>query len=278
MQALHFDIGDYVELGTDTKYKITGTVTGLAKPPIRTSSGNFAGRDGGYVSSQYYEPRVITIPGTYLGVSCDDAEALRAALNAVPIRVLIPITITTFTGQKYQTEGYLYDLKNDLSDPQLGDYQVLIVCPDPYLYLGEGEDGWIEQEFYKVGGGGYPTPYTLPVTWSPGQTPAQIANDGDIYFYPQLVLDGQYTNPKITNETTGAFIKLNVSTVAGQQIIIDMNKRTITLDGGSVAAYKTSDSSWWALQPGNNVVVLTTDSGSDEDSGIIRFRPGVEGI
>lgn len=281
MQAFTIEIGDYLTIGSDTKNKITGKISGLGKPPIRNSGGAFAGRDGGYMSGQYYDMRVITSQGTYLGVDCDDAAALRRAINAVPIRVLIPILITDFTGQQYATEAYLYDdPKTDISDPQMGDYQIMLVCPDPYLYLAGGAegDGWVEQIFTKVGGGGYITPYSLPVTWSPGQTPAEIDNTGDIYLYPQIILDGQYTNPKITNETTGAFLQLNVTTAAGQQIIIDMKNHTITLDGGSIAAYKTDTSNWWALAPGVNRVSLTTNSGGDEDTGIIRYRPGIEGI
>lgn len=278
---MEFDI-DGLIIGGNTNFKLTPTITGLGKPGIRMGSGQFGGRDGGYVSSQYYDMRIVNIPGHYLGDDCDDAEALRAQLNAIPIRKLLPIFITTFTGQKWFTEGYINDLKNEIEAATDGAFNIQLVCPDPYLYdAGDGTDpnsGYIEQEFYKIGGGGYTTPYSLPVTWTPGQTPAQVENTGDIYIYPQLVLNGAYTNPRITNVTTGAFIELNVTTAPGQEIIIDMKKRTITLDGGSVAAYRTDDSSWWFLQPGVNVILLNSDSGSDEETGIIRYRPGIEGI
>ena len=278
---MQFDI-DELTIGGSSRFKLVPTINGLGKAPIRTGSGQFGGRDGGYVSSQYYGMRSITIPGYYLGEDCDDAEALRAQLNAIPIRKLLPIYVKTFTGHVYFTEGYINDLKNDIEASTEGAFQIQLVCPDPYFYdAGDGTDpdsGWIEQEIYKPGGGGYPTPYTLPVVWAAGQTPAQVDNTGDIYVYPQLVLNGVYTNPRITNVTTGAFIELNVTTAPGQEIIIDMKNRTITLDGGSVASYRTDDSSWWTLQPGVNVVLLDSDSGSDEDTAIIRYRPGVEGI
>lgn len=273
---------DGLKIGGTSRYKLVPGLSGLGKPPIRTGAGQFGGRDGGYVSSQYYGMRPVTIPGYYLGDDCDDAEALRAQLNAIPIRKLLPIFVTTFTGQIYYFEGYIDDLKNDIEASTEGAFQIHLTCPDPYLYdAGDGTDpdsGWINQEFYKVGGGGYTTPYALPVTWTPGQTPAQVENTGDIYIYPQLILTGKYTNPRITNLTTGAFIELEVTTAAGQVVVIDMKNRTITLDGGSVAAYRTDDSAWWALQPGLNVVILETDSGGDEDTAVIRYRPGVEGI
>lgn len=278
---MEFDI-DGLKIGGDTAYKLLRGITGLGKPGIRMGSGLFGGRDGGYVSSQYYDMRIVNIPGHYLGDTCNQAQELRAALNAIPIRKMLPVYVTTFTGQKYYLEAYINDLKNDIEAETDGEFNIQLVAPDPYLYdAGDGTDpssGWIEQEFYKVGGGGYPTPYTLPVTWAPGQTPAQIDNDGDIYIYPQIILTGVYTNPRITNVTTGAFIELNVTTAPGQVIVIDMKNRTITLDGGSVASYRTDDSTWWALLPGANIVLLDSDSGGDEDSGIIRYRTGVEGI
>lgn len=278
---MKFDI-DGLIIGGDTEYKLVPGITGLGKPGIRMGSGQFGGRDGGYVSSQYYDMRIINIPGHYLGDTCEDAQALRAALNAIPIRKLLPVFVTTFTGQIYYLEGYINDLKNDIEADTDGAFNIQLVAPDPYLYdAGDGVDpssGWIEQEIFKVGGGGYTTPYSLPVTWQPGQTPANVDNTGDIYIYPQLILSGQYTNPRINNLTTGSFIELNLTTSASDEVIIDMKNRTITLDGGSITAYRTDDSSWWFLQPGINVITLETDSGGDETSAIIRYRPGVEGI
>lgn len=278
---MEFNI-DGLIIGGDSRFKLVPAISGLGKPGIRMGSGQFGGRDGGYVSSQFYDMRIINIPGHYLGDDCDDAQALRSQLNAIPIRKLLPIFVTTFTGQIYFLEAYINDLKNDIEADTDGAFNIQLVAPDPYLYnAGDGSDpdsGYIEQEIYKVGGGGYPTPYTLPVQWQAGNTPAQVDNTGDIYIAPQIVLTGVYTNPRITNVTTGAFIELNVTTAPGQVIIIDMKKRTITLDGGSVAAYRTDDSTWWQLQPGINVVMLDSDSSSDEDTAVIRYRPGIEGI
>lgn len=280
MNPLTIELVDYLSLGGDSQYKITNDgVSGLEKPPIRSSGGSFAGADGGYISGQNYDVRVITIPGAYLGADNSDAETLRRSLNALPIRTLIQILITLPSGDQFATAGYIYDLKNILADAKWGKFQVLITCPDPFLYLaGGGDEGWISQTFFKTGGGGYPTPYILPVEWASGETTAIINNAGDIYYLPQIILQGQYTNPKITNVTTGAIMELGLTTSADQEIIIDMLNRTITLDGGSIASYRTSDSSWWALYPGDNAILLETDSGDDASTGIIRWRQGVEGI
>lgn len=283
MQPLTIQLSDYLTLGGDSKYKITNDgVSGLEKPPIRSSGGLFGGADGGYVSGQNLDVRAITIPGAYLGADVDDAVTLRKALNALPIRTLIPITITLPNGEQFTTAGYVYDLKSGLVSANRGRFQLLLTCPDPYLYqLTGGADpagGWLEQDFHKVGGGGYPTPYVLPVTWLPGFTPATVDNAGTIFYLPQIILNGTFTNPKVTNQTSGALLELNITTAPGDEIIIDMRNRTITLNGGSITAYKTDDSSWWALMPGDNIIILESDSGSDNDVGTIRWQQGVEGI
>lgn len=280
MQPLTIELTDYLTLGGDSQYKLLDDgVSGLEKPPIRSSGGSFAGADGGYTSGQNYDVRAITIPGAYLGTDVDDAVTLRKALNALPIRTLITVVITLPNGEQYTTAGYVYDLKNILINATRGRFQLLLTCPDPFLYaLGAGDDGWISQAFYKSGGGGYPTAYTLPVAWSPGHTLTTVNNDSGIYYLPQLILNGQFTNPKIINQTTNAVFQLDVTTAPGQEIVIDMLNRTVTLDGGSITSYKTDESSWWALYPGNNVIVLQTDSGGDDEAGTIRWRQGVEGI
>lgn len=280
MQTLTIDIGDYLTLGGNSKYKITHEgVTGLEKPPIRSSGGTFAGADGGYISAQNYDVRNITIPGAYEGDDIADAEALRKALNALPIRTLIPVTITLPSGDSYVTSSYVYDLKNALVHAEWGKFQLLLTSPDPFLYIaGEGDEGWTSQTFFKTGGGGYPTPYTLPVEWASGETAAIVHNAGDIFYLPQIILEGIFTNPIITNATTGAIMQLDITTSEDQKIIIDMLNRTITLDGGSITAYKTDESSWWALYPGDNAILLGTDSGADTNTGIIRYRQGIEGI
>lgn len=270
-------------LGAGTNFHIQSPIEGLGKPTIRTSSDFFGGRDGGYVSSQFYGMRVIVVRGFYAAPSCESAQGLRDSLiDALPIRQKLPLFVQMFEGTNYFTEVFVTDVKMDVSAPTSGLYQLTLVAPDPYLYAaGDGidpESGYITQEIYKLVGGGYVMPYILPVTWEAGETAAIIENTGDIWVYPTITLTGKYTNPKVSNLTTGKIVQLNVTTAPTDIIVIDMKNRTITLNGGSIAAYRSDDSSWWALLPGDNRVIIETSSGSDDTVGIVKYRPGVEGV
>lgn len=271
---------DTLLLGRGTRYDLS-KLSGFSKPPIRTSGDDYAGKDGGYVSAQNYSVRVMEIDGEVNGLSCQDAEDLRQALEALPIREVLPVFLTTFAGNLYFTEVVIYDIKAEIEGGTFGAYRLTIAAPDPYFYLADTNDPdsvYIEQVFYKITGGGYVTPYILPVIWEPGNTPASISNGGAIRIYPEIILEGQYTNPVITNETTGQVFALDITTTAGDEIVIDMKNRTVTLNGGSITAYVTDESNWIWLNVGANNLLLNSDSSSDTDFGTVRYRAGIEGL
>lgn len=273
-----------IELGSGSNYQIEAPITGLEKPSIRMGAGEWSGRDGGYVSSQFYASRVIVITGFYKASNCDTADELRANLaEALPIRTSLPLYITTFSGKLYFTQTYLRDFKMDVIHPTFGKYQITLIAPDPLLYdAGDGSDpdsGWQELPVEKIIGGGYVTEYDMPVQWTPGTTPTVAVNTGDSVIYPQFKITGAVENPRITNQTTDKFVQVNITTSdPSDELIIDMNNRTITLNGGSVLSLRTVDSQWWGLEVGNNTIEFTSDGPTDVDSGVLRWRAAFQGI
>lgn len=256
-------------------------VKGLGKPSVRTSSGNYSGKDGGWISGQFYSTRQIVITGSFTARSCALLEAKKQELlDALPIRTLIPMFVTTFTGKIYYADVYFIDLQMDIEDNIYAPFQLTLLAPDPYLYdAGDGIDpdsGYITQTIYKLTGGGYVLPYILPVIWETGSTPTSVNNTSDIYIYPEITFTGKFTNPIITNNTTGQFIQIGVTTTVGDVIVIDMKNRTVTLNGGSILPYKTG--SWWGLQPDINMIQFTTGSGGDDCCAQLKYRIAYEGI
>jgi len=240
-----------ITFGDDT-YTLKQGISGIEKPPIRTSSGDWSGKDGGYVSAQLYSNRIITWGGNVIGNSCENHQDLRQALNSLPIRTLVPMTITTYDGRVFTIPVSIIDLKSDITWDVQSDYQITVLAPDPFFVLGGG--AWNEVEVDKIVPGGYNTPYSLPVQWQVGTTPTTVTNSGDVTVYPQLVISGEVTNPIITNTTSGQYTQMNISTAPGDELIIDLNARTVTLNGGSVINKLVIGSTWWGLQPGNSVI------------------------
>lgn len=272
-----------VTLGDTSKYKIQAPITGLEKPPIRMGSGDWSGRDGGYVSSQFYGTRVIVINGFYIGSTCEEADNLRLQLTeAMPIRQSLPLFITTFGGKLLFTQTYLRDLKMEITNALAGEFQITLLSPDPFLYdAGDGVDpdsGWQELPIYKLIGGGYITEYNMPAQWTPGTQPAVAVNTGDVTIFPQFKIVGAVTNPLITNFTANKFVKIQVTTTQPtDEIIIDMGQRTVTLNGSSILSLRTLDSQWWGLTQGNNTIQFESDGVGDVTFGTLRWRTAYQG-
>lgn len=281
---LYIKINDLTLGGRNSKYHIQAPIAGLAKAPIRMGYSDWSGRDGGYVSSQLFSAREIVITGFYKGSTCEEADELRFALTeALPIRQSLPTYINTFSDKLRFTQAYLKDLKMDLTNDRMGQFQIALICPDPFFYeAGDGSDpnsGWNELPVNKLIGGGYVTEYDMPVQWTPGTTPAIATNSGDIMVYPQFTITGKVQNPMIINHTLNKFVKIELTTTSDNDVIvIDMAQRLITLNGGNILSYRSSDSQWWGLEKGDNVIEFTSDGSSDVDVGMLRWRTPYLGI
>lgn len=261
-------IGTFITLGGDSKYQLSPPITGLGSAAIRNGDGLYAGKDGGYVSSQFYGKRTLVFSGFCLGGSCQETQSWRTDfLNKLRIRYNYPIFIEDFSGHYYYTEGYLTDVKADITGPKVWQYQITFLCSDPLIYDGgNGSDvstTWITESI-ELGAN-------------------TIVNPGFDY-EPIITLEGEFDNPILTNVTTGKFFALDgVSVGTGESLVIDMKNRTVVLEGESgsesLNAYRTIDSSWWSLARGTNDIGIEVDIESGTTvTGEITYRKGYLGI
>ena len=268
------------KIGATASSLINTPIIGLTIPNVRTSSGDYSGRSGGWVDGQFYSKREIVIRGVLRGCGQTVMDELNDLQNSLPINQLLPLFIRTKYGN-YLAEVYFTNLNIKFNSFKWLEYELTLVAPEPYLYsTGDGIDpdsGWINFVIQKAIGGGYITPYVLPVVWEAGTQPNIINNVG-AEVLPQIILNGKWTNPVITNLTTNKFIKLNLTSAVGDKIIIDMRERTITLNDGSILPYRDSNSDWWAIANGLNVIEVTSSSQTDTSEAIIRYREQYLGI
>lgn len=259
---------------------ITG-VTGLGSADIRTSSFLFAGRSGGMVTDQLYGFRTVTINGKIGNptMTREQHKIDRATLqNAMPIGSTFPIDITLFNGETYTIEVSLTDLKLEYNRRGYdSDFLIQLTAGDPYFYSTDGGDEHTAH-ITRVTQGGYVTPYNLPVNWASGSSPTVVTNSGETLYFPRIELHDQADNPVIINQTTGERFELDINLVTSDLVVIDMAKRTVKLNGSNIIGNKTADSTWWGLQPGDNSIVLDSNSGSDTVTADIYWRNGVRGL
>lgn len=260
---------------------IIQNVTGLGSADIRTSSFLFSGRSGGLITDQFFGFRQISITGKIggYGVSRQQHRLDRSALeNALELGETFPIYITLFSGETYRIDVNLTDLKLEyMQGGYMSDFLIQLTAGDPYFYSTDGGD---EQSAIvtRVTEGGYVTPYILPVEWELGGAPTVVVNNGNANYYPTIRLEDEALNPAITNLATGESFALDLGMNDGDVVIIDMYNRTVTLNGSDIIGNKTDDSIWWALLPGNNPIMLETDTADDPVVATITWRNGVTGL
>lgn len=260
---------------------IIESVEGLGAADIRTSQFLFSGRDGGLVSDQYYGFRPISIAGKILSPTCEQHQDDRDTFNAaVPIGTTFPVTIRLFNGDSFIAYCNVTKPTLDfMTGGQMSDFLLQLVAGDPLFYNAGG--GGLQSAVVPrlSDSGGYETPYILPVEWEDGGTATIVNNLGNAIFYPTITITDEAHDPIVTNTLTGEFFQLEISTLDGDELVIDMYNRTVKLNGSDVLGNKTAESTWWGLQPGANPITYETDTGTDDTTeALIEWRNGVTGI
>ncbi|MFA5172588.1 MAG: hypothetical protein WC426_13585 [Sulfuriferula sp.] len=254
-------------------------IDGLGAADVRTSSFLFSGRDGGLVTDQFYGFRNITVSGKIISETCEQHQIDRDEfLEATPIGSTFPVYVTNFVGQEFLI--YCNVIKPVLKygvGGMISDFMLQLTAGDPLFYNTDG-GGLQSATVQRVTQGGYVTPYDLPVDWASGSNPTVVVNSGNAIVYPVITLNDSAINPIITNQTTGESFELVLTMVDGDEVIIDMLNRTVTINGSNIIGNRTDASTWWGLAVGNNSIVLDSDSGSDNVEATVTWRNGVTGI
>lgn len=254
-------------------------IDGLAIPAIRTSSGDFSGRDGGYVGAQFYGRRFISLTGRIFAQSALLLEQSRRDLQAVLTSPPLAMTITTNAGSQYLLTCYLDSFDMPITRAMTSArFSITLIAPDPVIY-DNAAGGSLTATVNLALGGGFAWPITWPIVWAAGAPPTVVTNTGEVVLYPKITLTGKMTNPKIMNNTTGEFFTFTgFTTTTDDVVVIDMKNRTVLLNGGSILPFASSTSRWWALLPGNNDITLTSSDSSDTVVATIEWRSGYRGI
>ena len=102
------------------------------------------------------------------------------------------------------------------------------------------------------------------VTIAPGGAEF-VVNDGDIATSPLLKINGPVVNPVVTNETLERILRFDITLADGEQLIVDTDAGTVTLDGDDRMDTLSSLSvpvEEWVVPAGTSRISYATTSGS----------------
>ncbi len=121
--------------------------------------------------------------------------------------------------------------------------------------------------------GGLAFPASFPASFAVQGSTMVVLNAGDIAAPVRIQIPGPCLNPVVENLTTGEQIALTLEVDAGEMIVIDTTYGSLfcrlqAANGTQTNAMRhlTPDSTFWQLQPGENIVTFSAPSGSVEVS------------
>jgi hypothetical protein len=266
-------------------------VIGLDSPDVRLSQYDKPGEDGGVVSGAFYGRRPVTLIGRFQASNPSAYEDLRYVISrACAIQrdsrgypQLIECRFTTLAGYTYFF--YAQPGRPEFPDEHVNwaDFMIPLTVPDPQIY-GEGS---VDSGFVTLPvASGVTSPMISPVIFggvSGGTFTA--SNDGSLATWPVITLRGQLTNPYIVNATTGKVMKLNYTLSAGDFIKIYMGdtpegkgKRIMLNDTSSLINAMDDSSEWFGIEPGDNLLSISSGSSGDNGTMEVFFYPAYAGI
>lgn len=137
-------------------------------------------------------------------------------------------------------------------------------------------------DVFILNGGGMGIPMSIPMDMSiNGANEATLNNGGNIEAFPILTFYGPINNPSIQNVTTGKQLSLSYNLLSSSDyIVVDTFKRTVNLyiSGAQTNARRYASGDFWTLQPGNNVIHLTTGTYNPTGKCKVEWRDHYLGI
>lgn len=264
-------------VGGDTEDIFLSHIEGLGHPGATSQKSQGVSQDGENAEDPLLDPRNIKVDITIRTRSREKLYELKRRIY----RIINPKTYNKNSGKKgelllYYTNDYkkyrIYARVEDSVDFNSrflnhDKATISFLCVDPYWLDAEGTD--IDIKSIK---GGLTFPLTLPNCFSSVSFYKEIENKGDEDVAIQIEYTGPASNPKITNETTGEYIKVNMEIGEKEKLIIDTRegKETVNLitPHETIDVYNNIDlnSTFFKLIVGKNLIRYSSDAETSKDS------------
>lgn len=267
-------IGDTLTLTQrESEYQVIG-IDGLNPPNAIINSSAIVGMDGSKFQSSKLAERNLVLTIKING----DVERNRLNLyRYFKAKRKHKIFYKNGTRDVF-IEGYVETISNNLfvADQTM---QISIVCHDPYF---KSVDEIYSDISTVLASFVFPFAIENPIPFSilEKNRIVNIVNDGesDTGLVITITATGSVSNPKIYNNNTGEFFGFDIDLIEGDLVTINTNRgeKSIALTRNGVEqniiANVSRDSTWLALEMGDNQFTYTTETSSGEDLLQIVFK------
>jgi hypothetical protein len=240
-----------------------------ASPPARPSQQDKTIGDGTFAGTGYYAGRLITLQGTCVAPS---QVAMLWAKEAVK-SAFGPSDLAEFRVDELHLSRYctvrLAD-KIEILDkgPVAFTWQFGVLAPDPRRYSVDPVS--LSCGLPMAGAGnGRTYPRTYPLLYSGAGTGGEVVftQAGNYKYTPAVItIQGPAVSPTVEHDVSGSHITLDMTVGYGRYVVLDLGAQTAMLGGTqTVATSVTSDSAWFMLSPGENVLGFRGEAGVNPD-------------
>lgn len=176
----------------------------------------------------------------------------------------VPYVWQEFNKQKQLFVKVLYvNVTDNTRQGLIKDFELVCKVKDPTIF-GYPQKSATTLEADPTATGSAVYSFTYPTVYGANLlSVSNVAlNSGDLPTYPVSInVYGPITDPVVTNNKTGEFIKLSSTTLGSQsnQLVIayDKDSVAVTVDGVNRLSRVTSDSTFFKIQPGSNILELS---------------------
>lgn len=242
-------------------------------------------QDGNTFIGSVLQSRSITIETTIFGENADETLKKRQEFVSIfnpklgegviryendsgswEIKIVIDGVPSFPSGQGNRSETFQRTLVN-------------LSAPNPYW-----QDPYITSEPLTAWIGKFKFPFKFPVKFGERANRVTIVNDGDVETPVLIRFKGPATNPVVTNETTGEFIKVNriLTTHDVLEVNTAFGNKTVEIVTGAtrtnVFNYIDQDSKFFSLQTGDNIISFGSADVDSKGSVAIEYKKRYLGV
>ena len=248
----------------DSYLHLTG-IGGGAGATLRREWDPAPQRDGAILHDAYRGARLPVLEGVVVAPDPDSAQALYDDLVSFTDSIMRADGTLKFTPRGEAQRQITVQLADavQVSGDRLKRFQVALVAADPAAYSVLDDTVTSSSLALQNETGSLALPFPLPFTFGDFAVGGTVTatNDGNATSYPTVKIHGACSAPVVKNITTGKLISFpTLSISSGDYVQVDMQRRTVLLNGQSSSPYVryldvvTSD--FWGLDPGANSIRL----------------------
>lgn len=251
---------------------------GFEYASVQESIDDVAGPYGSVYITSKFGRRQVSIQGDLVGGDIfSKRRLLSRALRQTGVIKLIKFT--TYDDLNLQFEAEVVKVLNPYTH-KIHTFLIEMVAPDWRFYNQTLSSFNVGQ---TIVGGGASIPANIP--WDIASSVASqtdvsniITNEGNESTDPIITITGPGTNFLVRNNTTDEEFTLDYVLMAGGEVVIDVRRRTVVLNG-ITNIYPSLDGVLWSLIPGQNELRFLVSTGLTVETNLnISFRDAYSGI